>query len=93
MIRFFPRNRSTRSLGRSHILRFGAVGVLEPMESGIATNAAERTDSDYAKEIPLQVPRRCDQNTSELPQYGQGLLGSGCISNAPYCTNLGYTAG
>ena len=53
VIRFFPRERSTRSLGRSDILRFGAVGVLEPIESGIAINAAERTDSDCAEEILL----------------------------------------
>jgi hypothetical protein len=32
-------------------------------------------------------PRRCDRNTSELPQCGQDRLESSFISNAP---NLGY---
>ena len=38
-------------------------------------------------------PRRCDRNTSALPQYGQGRLESGFISNAPYYANRGYTQG
>jgi hypothetical protein len=37
------------------------------------------------------TPRRCDRNTSELPQYGQGRLESGFIPNAPYYASLGYT--
>ena len=53
VIRFFPRERSTRSLGRFDILRRGAVGAFETIESGIAITAAERTDSDYGEEIPL----------------------------------------
>jgi len=39
------------------------------------------------------APRRCDRNTSELPQCGQGRWESGFISNDPYYTNLGYTHG
>ena len=30
------------------------------------------------------TPRRCDRNTSELPQRGQSRLDSAFISNAPY---------
>ena len=29
------------------------VGAVEPIESGVAINAAERTDSDWTEEIPL----------------------------------------
>ena len=39
----------TGSLGRSDALLCGAVGVFEPIESSIAINAAERTDSDCAE--------------------------------------------
>ena len=42
-----------RSLRRSDTLRFGGARVFEPIESGIAINAAERTDSDCAEEILL----------------------------------------
>ena len=46
VIRFF-RETGNCSLGRSHILRCrAAVGISAPIESGIAINAAERTDSD-----------------------------------------------
>ena len=34
------------------------------------------------------APRRCDRNTSALPQCGQCRLGSTFIPNAPYYTNL-----
>ena len=44
------------SLGRSDILRFGSVGVFEPIKSGIALDAAVRTDLDCAEEILLQEP-------------------------------------
>jgi hypothetical protein len=53
VIRFFPRDRRTGSLGRFDIPRGGAFGVFPPIESGIAINAAERTDSDCAEEISL----------------------------------------
>jgi hypothetical protein len=43
----------TRSLDRSNILRRWAVGVVNTIESAIAINAAERTHSDRAEEIPL----------------------------------------
>ena len=49
----FPRDWRTGSLGRSDILRCRAVGISEPIESGTAINAAERTDSDCAEEILL----------------------------------------
>jgi hypothetical protein len=49
---FFDRM-STRSLGRFGILRFGGAGVFESIESGIAINAAERTDLDCAEKILL----------------------------------------
>jgi len=38
------------------ILRCGAAGVFEPIKSGFAIKAAERTDSDSAEEILLQEP-------------------------------------
>jgi hypothetical protein len=53
VIRFFFERMSTRSLGRFDILRFGGAGVFESIESGIAINAAERTDSDCAEKILL----------------------------------------
>jgi hypothetical protein len=44
------------SLGRSDILRCRAVGISAPIESGIAINAADRTDSDCAQKIPFHGP-------------------------------------
>jgi hypothetical protein len=49
---FFERM-STRSLGRFDMLRFGGAGGFEPIESGIAINAAEWTDSNCAEQILL----------------------------------------
>ena len=53
MSRSFSRDRRTGSLGRFDILGRGAIGVAQPIESGIAINAAERADSDCAEEILL----------------------------------------
>ena len=39
------------------------------------------------------APRRCDRNTSALPQCGQCRLGPTFIPNAPYYTYLGYRLG
>jgi hypothetical protein len=50
------RVRDLRSLGRSDILRCRAVGISASKESGIAINAAERTDSECAQQIPLRGP-------------------------------------
>jgi hypothetical protein len=55
LLNFFD-SRRTGSLGCSDILRFGSVGVFESIKSGIALNAAVRTDLDRAEEILLQEP-------------------------------------
>jgi hypothetical protein len=52
--RFLPRGLKTASLGRPDILRCRAVGISASIESGIAINAAERTDLNCAEKIPLQ---------------------------------------
>jgi hypothetical protein len=52
VIRFLPRDWRTGSSGRSDIPRCRAVGISEPIESGIAINAAEQTDCDCAELFP-----------------------------------------
>ena len=61
-------------------MRRGAVGVFEPIESRIATNAAERTDSDCAEEIPLHgaAPMR--------PKY----LGTTAMWTVPFGVKLHF---
>jgi hypothetical protein len=44
---------SIGALGRSDILRSGSVRVFDPIKSGIAVDAAKRTDSDCAEKILL----------------------------------------
>jgi hypothetical protein len=74
----FFEERTTGSLGRSDILRCRAVGFSAPIESGIAINAAERTDSDWTEEIPLHgvTPMR--------PKY----LGTTAMWTVPFGVNL-----
>src|SRR5579862_2935047 len=63
------------SLGRSYILRCRAVGISAPIESGIAINAAERTDSDCAQEIPLRGPATMRSKYLGTPAIGTGPFG------------------
>jgi hypothetical protein len=60
VIKFLPRDWRNASLCCSHILRCRGVGISEPIESGIAIDAAKRTDSDCAEKILLHgtVPMR-----------------------------------
>jgi len=60
VIRFLPRGLKTGSLGRSHILWCRAVGISASIESGIAINAAERSDSDCAT---VEIPRKGNVRT------------------------------
>jgi len=75
-----PRDWRTGSLGRSDILRCGAVGVFEPIESSIAINAAERTDSDCAEKILL------DSAAPMRPKY----LGTIAIRTGPFGIELHF---
>ena len=75
MIRFFPRDWRTVSLGRFDILRRAAVGVAAPIESGIAINAAERTDSDSAQEIPFHGPAAMRPKHFGTPAIRTGPFG------------------
>ena len=61
-----------------------ALTHVETIESGIAINAAERTDSDCAQQMPLHgaAPMRT-RNTSELPHCRQGCWGSSFILMLP----------
>jgi hypothetical protein len=52
----FSSERLVGSSGRSDILRCRAVGISEPVESSIAINAAERTESNCAQEMPFHWP-------------------------------------
>jgi hypothetical protein len=79
VIRFLPRGLKTGSLGRSHILRRRAVGIPAPIESGIAINAAERTDSDCAQEIPLHIGP-----SAMRPKH----LGTTAVWTVPFGVNL-----
>jgi hypothetical protein len=74
MIRFFRKTKG-RSLGRSHILRCRAVGIFAPIESGIAIDAAERTDSDCAQEIPLLGPAAMRPKYLGTPAARTGVFG------------------
>jgi hypothetical protein len=54
-----PRQSTERdqiSSERLDILRCRAVGISEPVESSIAINAAERTKSNCAQEMPFHWP-------------------------------------
>jgi hypothetical protein len=62
-------DRRTVSLGRTDILRCGAVGVFEPIESAIAINAAERTASDCAEEKSRTIFRRLEEWVSQNVKY------------------------
>ena len=65
------------SLGRSHILRRRVVGIPAPVESGIAINAAERTNSDCAQEMPFHWPAAMRPKYLRTTAMWTGPVGGG----------------